>query len=49
MSDVLKGINSVNWKSGTTIYKIGDEADFAYLLEKEGDFIKELSKSWIYK
>ena len=35
MSDVLKGINSVNWKSGTTIYKIGDEADFAYLLEKE--------------
>jgi len=34
MSDVLKGINSVNWKSGTTIYKIGDEADFAYLLEK---------------
>ena len=34
MSDVSKGINSVNWKSGTTIYKIGDEADFAYLLEK---------------
>jgi len=34
MSDVLKNINSVNWKSGTTIYEIGDEADFAYLLEK---------------
>ena len=34
MSDVSKGINSVNWKSGTTIYKIGDEADFASLLEK---------------
>ena len=24
----------MNWKSGTTIYKIGDEANFAYLLEK---------------
>ena len=34
MSDILKNTNSVNWKSGTTIYKIGDEADFAYLLEK---------------
>ena len=34
MSDALKSINSVNWKSGTTIYKVGDEADFAYLLEK---------------
>ena len=34
MSDALKTINSVNWKSGDTIYKIGDEADFAYLLEK---------------
>ena len=34
MSDVLKSINSVNWESGTTIYKVGDEADFAYLLEK---------------
>ena len=43
MSDVLKSINSVNWKSGTTIYKIGDEADFAYLLEK-GE-VEVLSKS----
>ena len=43
MSDVSKGINSVNWKSGTTIYKIGDEADFAYLLEK-GE-VEVLSKS----
>ena len=34
MTDVLKSINSINWKSGTTIYNIGDEADFAYLLEK---------------
>ena len=34
MSEVLKNINPVNWKSGTTIYKIGDEANFAYLLEK---------------
>ena len=34
MSNVLKNINPVNWKSGTTIYKIGDEANFAYLLEK---------------
>ena len=34
MTDELKSINSVNWKSGTIIYKIGDEADFAYLLEK---------------
>jgi CRP-like cAMP-binding protein len=34
MTDVLKSINSVNWESGTTIYKIGDEADYAYLLEK---------------
>lgn len=34
MTDDLKSINSVNWKSGTIIYKIGDEADFAYLLEK---------------
>ncbi len=34
MSEALKDINSVKWKSGTTIYKIGDEADFAYLLEK---------------
>ena len=43
MSDLLKGINSVNWKSGYTIYKIGDEADFAYLLEK-GE-VEVLSKS----
>ena len=43
MSDVLKSINSVNWKSGTTIYKIGDEADFTYLLEK-GE-VEVLSKS----
>ena len=43
MSDVLKSVNSVNWKSGTTIYKIGDEADFAYLLEK-GE-VEVLSKS----
>ena len=43
MSDLLKGINSVNWKSGHTIYKIGDEADFAYLLEK-GE-VEVLSKS----
>ena len=43
MSDILKNINSVNWKSGTTIYKIGDEADFAYLLEKEE--VEVLSKN----
>lgn len=45
MSDVLKNINSVNWKSGTTIYKIGDEADFAYLLEK-GE-VEVLSKNLV--
>ena len=36
----------MNWKTGTIIYKIGDEADFAYLLEK-GEvrgFIKELGQ-----
>ena len=34
MSEVLKSLNSVNWKSGAIIYKVGDKADFAYLLEK---------------
>ena len=43
MTDVLKSINSVNWKAGTTIYKIGDEADFAYLLE-QGE-VEVLSKN----
>ena len=45
MTDVLKSINTVNWKSGTTIYEIGDEADFAYLLEK-GE-VEVLSKNSI--
>ena len=33
MSEVLKSLNSVNWKLEAIIYKVGDEADFAYLLE----------------
>ena len=34
MNDNIEAKNSVDWKEGTIIYKIGDEADFAYLLKK---------------